>query len=95
MMAVKMNDLVELVCERTGVSRNDLRLPTKERHVVEARALIYTLARKHTRLGWAAIARYSSGCDPSSARALYLRFMGRMDGELEAVLHELERGVGA
>lgn len=67
-MSIRIRDVVELVCTRLDLSHDELRSSSREKHVAEARALVYLLARRHTRMGWKAIARYSTGKDASTAR---------------------------
>src|SRR3990167_4749183 len=95
-MPVRVTDLLDLVCRRTGLTREQLQSQTRERHVVEARALVYYLARAHTRLGWRAIARYSTGQDASGVRVSYRRLLKRMseDPGLAVDVTDLERACG-
>lgn len=85
--------LSEIVCSQLGVPPDELRdRRLRERHIEEARALLYYLARKHTRLSYGAIARYSTGVHRSSVRAGYLRVMRDVArrGELMQLARELE-----
>lgn len=77
-MTIRVAQLLDVVCARTGVTREELRGPSRERHISEARALVYYLARTHTRLGWRAIARYSTGKDGMGARQQYEAMLARM-----------------
>jgi chromosomal replication initiation ATPase DnaA len=95
---MRVGRLIDVVCDRTGVSREELRGDSRERHVADARALVYLLARKHTRLGWRAIARHSTGRDPSGARMAHRALLVRLEEEpllaadVAAVEQELEQG---
>lgn len=92
-MSVRIRDVLELVCDRTGVAREQLHSASREKHVAEARAMVFHLARRHTRLGWRAIARYSTGGDASSARYLRERLLVRMalDDQLKHDVLELDQ----
>lgn len=92
-MPIRVGDIVAIVMRETGVTHEELRSGSKERHVTMAKSMVYYLAKRYTSLGWKAIARHSFGQDRSSARALYERLLERasQDGQLAVRLVELER----
>lgn len=89
-MPVRMADIVSLVCDRLEVTPEELRNGTRERHVADARAVVYYLARRHTRLSWRSIAKRSTGKDHMAAVRTYQRAMKSL-GALAPVVLELER----
>jgi chromosomal replication initiation ATPase DnaA len=78
-MPIRVSDCLDAVCLYTGLSREDLRSASRERHLAQARAIVYYLARKSTRLGWRAIVRHATGRRwASSAQRMVERLEQRM-----------------
>jgi chromosomal replication initiation ATPase DnaA len=94
-MPIRLKDIVDVVLRKLHVSDEELHEKGRERHVVEARAFIYLLARKHTRLSWRAIVKRSTGQNHMAAVRHYQRLKQQLERDPEAkrLADELEQGV--
>lgn len=53
----RMNNIIELVCEKTGLTRRELMAKDRSRRVVEARQICMYMIRKYTNMTLTAIGR--------------------------------------
>jgi chromosomal replication initiation ATPase DnaA len=94
-MPVRLRDIIDVVLRELHVSDEELKKSGRERHVVEARAFIYLLARKHTRLSWRAIVKRSTEQNHMAAVRHYQRLVLKLEADPEAkrLVDELEQKV--